>query len=71
MYSRTSAAGVRRPFLARIDPGLPNGYSAGYRTTVVYDRREKRKDAVKRAAMHCTVKNSLRADTNVDVEIGE
>jgi uncharacterized OsmC-like protein len=32
---------------------------------------DKRKDAVKRAALHCTVKNSLRENTAVDVEIGE
>ena len=32
---------------------------------------DKRKEAVKRAAMRCTVKNSLRENTPVDVEIGE
>ena len=32
---------------------------------------DKRKEAVKRAALHCTVKNTLRESTAVDVEIGE
>ncbi len=32
---------------------------------------DKRKDAVKRAALHCTVRNTLKESTAVDVEIGE
>ena len=32
---------------------------------------DKRKDAVKRAALHCTVRNTLKESTTVDVEIGE
>ena len=30
---------------------------------------ENRKEAVKRAALQCTVKNSLRPDTTVDIEV--